>query len=314
MSPETEELLDGLLGATGDQMVAALLFGSQLAGTTPGAHSAHDLVLVVDAYRPFYRALREAEPGFRPAWLLSALARVLPPNVIAYLPRGAHGPVAKCMVLSRAHFTRALSDRAADHFIKGRMAQRVAVIHARDETERARTEELLARAREDVLRWVGPWLDRPFSVGELTLRMLEVSYAGELRPESGDRVQEVHDAQADYLAEVYGEVLLKAEEAGRVERVEGGWRLLPRRDRPGKARLRLYFLRSKLRATLRWLKHVLTFNDWLPYIQKKVERRTGMTVEITPLERKAPLIFLWPKVFKVLLNRPGSAPPRDDAP
>jgi hypothetical protein len=227
------------------------------------------------------------------------------------------------MVLSRDHFHRALSRRASDHFIKGRMAQRVAVLHARDAATDAWVHDCLDGARRDVLRWAGPWLDEPFTVADLARRMLEVSYAGEVRPESSERVAEVHAAQAEHLAGLYSEVLRQAERDGRVERAGDGWRLLPWAGRPGRLRLRVYFMGSKLRATLRWLKHVVTFNDWLPYIQKKVERRTGMTVEITPLERRAPLIFLWPKVFKVLMNRPRetrrsrpaeAAPDRDGSP
>ncbi len=73
------------------------------------------------------------------------------------------------------------------------------------------------------------------------------------------------------------------------------------------ARLRraAYFNFSKLRVTARWIKHVLTFENWLPYVVRKVERRTGMTVELTALERRLPLIFLWPRLVRVLRNRPA---------
>ena len=79
--------------------------------------------------------------------------------------------------------------------------------------------------------------------------------------------------------------------------------------------MRWYFLRSKVRATLRWLQHVFTFDDWLSYIQRKVERRTGRRVELTSLERKYPLIFLWPKAFRVLRSLPdrGSIDDGDDS-
>ena len=58
-------------------------------------------------------------------------------------------------------------------------------------------------------------------------------------------------------------------------------------------RVRLYFLRSKLRATARWLKHVVTFDNWLDYIARKVERRTGMRMEIGPWERRLPYLLLF---------------------
>ena len=70
-----------------------------------------------------------------------------------------------------------------------------------------------------------------------------------------------------------------------------------------------HFVRSKARVTARWPKHVLTFDNWLPYISRKVERRTGIKVELTSLERRLPLIFLWPKVIKVLRARPDKERP-----
>ena len=57
---------------------------------------------------------------------------------------------------------------------------------------------------------------------------------------------------------------------------------------------------------------MLTFENWLPYLVRKVERRTGMRVELTPLQMRLPLLFLWPHLLRVLRNRPadeaGSGP------
>ena len=74
-----------------------------------------------------------------------------------------------------------------------------------------------------------------------------------------------------------------------------------------RTRILRYFLRSKIRAILRWFKYVFTFDDWLDYIARKAARRTGLRIELTPLERKLPLLLLWPKVIRVLRQR--SSPP-----
>ena len=55
-----------------------------------------------------------------------------------------------------------------------------------------------------------------------------------------------------------------------------------------------------MRATLRWAKYVLTYDDWLEYLRRKAERRTGQTIELTPTERRWPLLTLWPKAWRVL--------------
>ena len=79
-------------------------------------------------------------------------------------------------------------------------------------------------------------------------------------------------------------------------------------------RLNAYFGISKARATTRWVKHMLTFDSWFPYIVRKVERRTGMTFEITPLERRFPFPLLLPKALRVLRSaRAGSTMDRESA-
>ena len=77
-----------------------------------------------------------------------------------------------------------------------------------------------------------------------------------------------------------------------------------RRTERERRRWERYFRRSKRRATLRWGKYVLLYDDWLEYVVRKVERRSGVAVELTPRERRWPLIFLWPRVLRYLRTRP----------
>lgn len=308
--PEAMPLVEAVREAGGPAVRAVLLFGSQLVRTAPDAHSAWDVVVVVDAYPPFHRHLVAAGHHRRPAWLLNLLARVLPPSITALDPGGG-APLAKCAIVSAADFRRALGLRAPDHFLKGRMVQKVALAWARDAGNRREIEGLLADARADVLRWVGPYLDGPVTAAELARRMLEVSYGAELRPESGDRVRQVFEAQRAFLEAAFDGVLREAAAGGRAEPIGDRRYRVPRGPRWRRVGLSLYFLRSKARATARWLKHVVTFNDWLTYIQRKVERRTGMTIELTPWERRLPLLLLWPKAIRVI--RSGRAVGRREA-
>jgi hypothetical protein len=318
--PVADALAEELEALAGGGARAILLFGSRLAGTAPSPHSAYDLVLIVDAYRPFYERLHALGRHRRGPATLTALARVLPPNILAFDPGLPDGQIAKVMILTAGDFARALSPRAPDHFLRGRLVQRVAVLRARDAGVREEVERLLANARRDVLRWAAPWLPERFAATDLARRMLEVSYAGEVRPESAGRVAAVFEAQRPYLEETYGAVLADAERRGTVVRVPGddgdgpAWRLAAPPGAAGRAGWRLYFARSKIRATTRWLKHVATFDDWVTYIQRKVERRTGIRVEVTPLERRFALILLWPKALGVLreLRRSRRSGPRPD--
>jgi hypothetical protein len=130
--------------------------------------------------------------------------------------------------------------------------------------------------------------------------MMEVSYAGEIRPEARERVHEVTDAQASFFRLVYGRVLQDGVRDGLL--AADGERFTLARRAPWRERWRWghFFRRSKARATLRWFKYMLTFDDWLDYIVRKIERRSGVRIELTKMERRLPVILLWPKAIRVI--------------
>lgn len=303
--PHAERLVQSLIDIAGkDQIWTVLLFGSRLVQASPDRFSAYDLILVVENYRDFYDALARAGLSRRPPALQAALNRLLAPNVVAFAPEGwDDGPVAKIMVFEPAAVARALSRRAPDHFVKGRLVQRVALLHARDSVASDWIAGLVTGARHDILRWAGPFLGESFTPADAALRMLQVSYRGEIRPEAADRVLDVFESQRLFLPDVLTRVLADAAAAGELTRAGLSYQFV----RPPSSRerwsVRLYFARSKVRAAARWLKHVVTFDNWLDYIACKVERRTGTRVEITPWERRLPYLLLWPKVMRVLKAR-----------
>lgn len=313
--PHARRLVRSLLDVAGhDQVRAILLFGSHMLQASPDRFSAYDLVLVAESYKPFYRALAAARLSHRSPSLQASLNRVLAPNVIALAPEGWEGgPVAKIMVLEPAAFERSLSPHSRDHFIKGRLVQKVALLHARDDAAARWVGEQLTTARAGILDWVGPFLEERFTPADAARQMLVTSYAGEVRPEARDRVQHVFDAQRPYLEGMMTGELDAAASRGVLRREGTAYRFARRPTGRDRRRVRRYFLRSKARATARWLKHVVTFDNWLDYIARKVERRTGMRVEITPWERRLPYLLLWPKVVRVLRARPTRLGPAGSA-
>lgn len=290
--------------AGGGSVRAILLYGSQLLKTRPDRFSAYDMVVIVSAYRPFYRALREAGDLHRPVWLMTSMARVLPPNNIAFAPDDGREGLAKCQIVSDAHFERALGADPPDHFLLGRMVQRVATLWTATPADAEWVQEQLGGARSRVLDWMAPYLEAPVDAAGLGRRLLEVCYAGEFRPEARDRAQRIFDAQADHFQTVFPAVLEEGVRTGLLRREGGRYALAHPVPASERRRWHRHFRRSKARATTRWFKHVVTFANWLPYIVRKVERHTGRRIELTPLERKLPLIFLWPRAIHVLLSRP----------
>jgi hypothetical protein len=304
-----EALAASLVEAAGGHVRAVILYGSHLLKTRPDRHSAYDFVVVVPDYRAFYAGLRDSGELHRPVWLMSALAGVLPPNSIAFAPAdGEHG-LAKAQILSSEHFERALDADPPDHFLLGRMVQKVEVVWAAGPEDTRWVEDRLADARGRVLDWMLPYLEEPVDAAGLGHRLLEVCYAGELRPESRGRATRTFEAQQEHFSSIFPDVLERGVEDGRLVRVAEP--PLPPTYCPSgpvsdclRRRWRRHFRRSKLRATLRWFKHMVTFANWLPYIQRKVERHTGREIHLTPIERAVPIIFLWPRAIYVLLTRP----------
>jgi hypothetical protein len=323
--PEALELAESMVAETGASVRVVLLYGSRLLKARPDRYSALDFVVVVDDYRAFYSALDSAGELHRPVRIMVWLAGVLAPNVIAYAPNGGHDGIAKCLVISRAHFERALGPEPPDHFMLGRMVQRLGYLwSAAPEEERwARTQIEGAQVR--ILTWMAPYLEDPVDAERLGRRLLEVCYQGEFRPESRGRAGKIFESQAEHFQKVLHPALVEAVRSGAMRRVgatdgdsdrrvshsegdgDGGgdaFELVAEVAPAERRRWKRHFRRSKTRTTLRWLKHIVTFANWLPYVVRKAERHTGRTIRLTLLERTVPIIFLWPRAIYIITTRP----------
>jgi hypothetical protein len=93
----------------------------------------------------------------------------------------------------------------------------------------------------------------------------------------------------------------------RVE-AEGTYALARHVGRAERLRKRIYFRWSMVRATVRWFKYVVTFEDWLDYIRHKAERHTGQPIELTRREQRWPLLFLWPRLVRYLRQKDKRGP------
>ena len=63
-----------------------------------------------------------------------------------------------------------------------------------------------------------------------------------------------------------------------------------------------------MRATVRWAKYVITFDDWLDFIVRKARRHTGEDIVLSDRERRMPLLFLWPRVIHYLRHKDRARP------
>lgn len=295
---ESRDLSADLARAFGPSTVAVLHYGSRAQGRRPRADSAFDFFVIVDDYRRAYASLAATVGTSYSARLATMLANRLPPNVIA-VGRG------KVCVLSCAHFLRACSDRARDHFTQGRLMQVVRLTWVRDAVAAETMATAIASVRARTFAWVRPSLPERFTADDYLYAVLRRSLAGEIRPEAGDHARILLAPQEAELRPVYAALLEHLAATGGLA-VEGGgaYRLT---SAPGwweRTRVGWYFRRSKLRATVRLLKHVALYEGWLEYIVRKVERSGNAPVVLTDRERRWPLIFLWPRVIRFVVTRP----------
>jgi hypothetical protein len=292
--------------AGGPDVRAVVFFGSRKSRARPDPWSAYDFFVLVRGYRGFYRALRAAGRQRRPSWLMAALNGVLPPNQISLTVAGSGGAAAhaKCAVVSLSTFARETSARRRDHFFLGRLFQPTEVVFAADAEAAQEVIDGLTRAHDLTLDWARPWLPERFDVDAYTRRLLQVSYRGEIRPEPAGRADALWEAQRDGLRAAYRVLLAERAARGDLREVEAGVYALAHPAGTGERwRRALYFRGSLVRATVRWLKHIVTFEGWLDFIVRKARRHSGQEIELTPRERRWPLVFLWPRVFRYLRHK-----------
>ncbi|MCM2254285.1 MAG: hypothetical protein NDJ94_01320 [Vicinamibacteria bacterium] len=301
VAPDARDLAAAVARVGGEAVRAIVFFGSRRTGTPTDPHSGYDFFVAVSDYAPFYEALVRAGAYRRSPGLAASINAVLAPNQVRVR---AGERTAKCAVIQLATLVRETGPRRHDHFCAGRLFQPASIVYAADEQARTAADTALAEARRVTLDWARPWLPESFDAEQFCHRALQVSMRHEIRPEPAGRAEALWNAQRVQQVPAFAPVLAEAAARGALREVAPGRFALVRRvGSAERARLWIFFQRSRLRATLRWAKYVVTFDDWLDYIVRKAERHTGQRIELTPRERRWPLVFLWPRVVRYFATK-----------
>jgi hypothetical protein len=300
------ERVAACVAQAGRGFVAALVFfGSRKTRARTDQYSAYDFFLLTHDYSSLYRSLQSSGSVHRPAWLLTFFNAFLPPNVISIRPPRDTGGQwrAKCAVATVDRFLRETSAARHDHFFLGRMFQPVEIVHAGDDQARQRVESGLASARALTYAWIRPWLPATFDVEAYCRTLLRVSLSREIRPEPKLRADALWVVQKEYMLPVYGRILADLARSGELLDRGGAFALARPVSTGERLRIGWYFRWSMVRATARWAKYMVTFDDWLEYILRKARRHSGQDIVLTPRERRLPLVFLWPRVIRYLRHK-----------
>lgn len=308
LGPSGDARLDAATGrlaaAAGESLVGLVFFGSRCTGAARAdAWSAYDVFVLVRSYRSFYEAVRRAGLSGKPPRLMALVSTWLPPTQFSlrFDPEGVH---VKASVLRYDTYRRETSPRRRDHFVIGRLFQPARVLRPRDDAARAGLVEGLVEAHRETWSWARPWLPAAFDASAYGRSALATSMRWEVRPEPEGRAEALWGAQEAEQVPVFVALLGELERGGAVARAPGGtWRAARPVGVLERLRTELYFRRSILRATARWLKHVVTFEGWLDYIVRKASRHTGEPITLTERERRWPWIFLWGRLFRYLRDK-----------
>ncbi len=284
----------------GDAVAAVVFYGSCLRDATH--EGVLDFYVLVDAYARAYASRT-----------LAALNALLPPNVFYLEVDSPLGRLrSKYAVISCRDFAYAVSPRCIHPYVWARFAQPALLVHARDPAAR---DAVLGAVRQSALTLVSrlvPLLPageagERFSPAELWHTAFRETYAAELRAETPGSTEKLYRAAPERYDAVALDALRELERGGRL-RLELDERRIavsldPRERRTGRRAWRIRRQLAKFFAVARLLKTAGTFGDWLPYALWKIERHSGVRVEVSERQRRRPLIWGWPVLFKLIRQR-----------
>ena len=133
------------------------------------------------------------------------------------------------------------------------------------------------------------------------------TYTTEMRVETPETIRTVYDAAPDRYAMVTALAVEILARRGLVQgRVDGPSLQVRMADPAREAILKAWNRKvpvAKALYVVRLLKSAATFGDWLPYALWKLTRHSGVTIELTPRQRRHPLIYGWPVILRLIKSQ-----------
>ena len=266
----------------GQAVQGILLYGSCLRAGT-GQNGLVDCYVIVDDYAAVYASV----------WM-ARLNRWLPPNVFyGEVDVDGHTVRMKYAVLSLEDFERSVTLQWFHSYFWGRFAQPTAVMACPSQAMSQRIIAGLGNAVATFLGNVLPQISEDVSAKEIWSIGLALSYGAELRAESKGRVVTLWESNQDYYEQVADAVLSGS--FPNVTVIQGVDRKMyavqyASWDRT-KNRIEwvVRTVQGKILSILRLMKAAYTFQGGADYLIWKIERHSGVKVELTAAQRKHPI-------------------------
>lgn len=286
VSKAAETLASELRIQFGDAVQAILFYGSCLrTGNEEGAIL--DLYVLIDDYKNAYTSRK-----------LTWLNMLLPPNVF-YLEVPIDGRMirTKYAVISLDHFAYGTSSQCFHSYYWARFAQPCALVYTCDVAVMQSIVQALANAVETFIIRGIPLLPPTFSTQELWQRGLKETYCTELRPERPEAVARLVEMSLPHYQQVTEAAIfdlpLSVLPQHRNEGIQFTVHLSKRRRWLNRQTWYLRRIQGKLLNLLRLMKAVFTFDGGVDYVLWKIERHSGIKVQVSPRLRHHPLLMAW---------------------
>jgi hypothetical protein len=226
----------------------------------------------------------------------AVFAHLLPPNVyyheMAYEGRTLRAKVA---VISVSKFLKGTGPGAFTSALWARFAQPAAILYARNAEIERRMIAALAEAVTTTAVRAAALCTGDFTARDLWVRAFKETYAAELRPESAEKSVELIERDLARYEAVTAALF--------AEKKDSPGSYAPVGDEQTQARAlstwRLRRLAGKSLNAARLIKAAFTFNGGLDYAVAKIERHSGVKIELTERERRTPLLTGVRLFFKV---------------
>lgn len=300
--PEAARALAAEIQQRHTEAIDAVLFYGSCLRTRQTADAVLDFYVLVRSYRSCYD---------RP--LLRWLNALLPPNVFYIEVRqGTRTLRAKYAVISTADFERATTPAVVPAIIWARFCQPTRLVFARSEEVQERIIHAATQATLTFLTRIIPFfarndLGRSFPLADLWQKGFRETYRTELRTERSETIRALYTASPERYDRIARLGLQHLERQGRCvcREKDGQWSVaMPQSTRwTGRVSWAVRVTGAKCLYAVRLFKTALTFDDWLPYVLWKLGRHSGVWVELSERQRRYPLLFGWPVLFKLLCQR-----------
>jgi hypothetical protein len=270
--------------------LAVLAYGSGLRGT-PAADTLIDLYVLVSDYRTTYQSALEARAN-----------NILPPNVY-YLEHRHNGEVvrAKYAIVTLEQFRQKCSGSTENPYFWARFAQPSALLWRYNKATAEAVAQTIARAVETLLTKTAPLVLDLADYEQTWLTALANTYRTEWRAEPADRAISLITANSAYYKSAHNAVF-----ETRLKRDLGPIGGAPKdmsQCRRAWARRRAI---GKILSLLRLSKAAFTFAGGPDYLVWKIERHSGVAIELTDWQRRHPILaglWLLPKLYRAKVVR-----------